>query len=135
MEVMVRDYQDSDLEEVNTILKEAFNIEKNSFESNEFHEIVATIDDKVCGYLLMTRVLNPIKNKYYYLLDYVSVLKECRGKGIGTKLLEYAEDIARGENAMYIQLTCGYQRVEAHKLYEKNGYIKRESDQFRKELV
>lgn len=133
--IIAREYRDSDLNEVNSILKEAFDIEKKNFESNVFHEIVVTLDDKVCGYLLMTKVLNPILNKYYYLLDYVSVLSEYRGKGIGTKLLEYAEEIARSESVMYIQLTCGYKRVEAHKLYEKNGYIKRESDQFRKELV
>ena len=133
--IIARDYRDSDLNEVNAILKEAFDIEKNNFESNEFHEIVVTLDDKVCGYLLMTKVFNPILDKYYYLLDYVSVLSEYRGKGIGTKLLEYAEKIAREGNTMYIQLTCGYERVEAHRLYEKNGYIKRDSDQFRKELV
>ncbi len=133
--IIARDYRDSDLNEVNAILKEAFDIEKKNFESNEFHEIVVTLDDKVCGYLLMTKVFNPILDKYYYLLDYVSVLSEYRGKGIGTKLLEYAEKIAREENTMYIQLTCGYERVEAHRLYEKNGYIKRDSDQFRKELV
>ena len=133
--IIAREYRDSDLNEVNSILKEAFDIEKKNFESNVFHEIVVTLDDKVCGYLLMTKVLNPILNKYYYLLDYVSVLSEYRGKGIGTKLLEYAEKIAKEDNTIYIQLTCGYKRVEAHKLYEKNGYIKRESDQFRKELV
>ena len=133
--IIARDYRDSDLNEVNAILKEAFDIEKKNFESNEFHEIVVTLDDKVCGYLLMTKIFNPILDKYYYLLDYVSVLSEYRGKGIGTKLLEYAEKIAREENTMYIQLTCGYKRVEAHRLYEKNGYIKRDSDQFRKELV
>ncbi len=133
--IIARDYRDSDLNEVNAILKEAFDIEKKNFESNEFHEIVVTLDDKVCGYLLMTKIFNPILDKYYYLLDYVSVLSEYRGKGIGTKLLEYAEKIAREENTMYIQLTCGYERVEAHRLYEKNGYIKRDSDQFRKELV
>lgn len=133
--IITREYRDSDLNEVNTILKETFDIEKKNFELDKFHEIVVTLDDKVCGYLLMTKVLNPILNKYYYLLDYVSVLSEYRGKGIGTKLLEYAEEIAKEENAIYIQLTCGYKRVEAHKLYEKNGYIKRESDVFRKELV
>ena len=133
--IIAREYRNDDLNEVNAILKEAFDIEKKNFESNEFHEIVVTLDDKVCGYLLMTKVFNPILDKYYYLLDYVSVFSEYRGKGIGTKLLEYAEKIAREENTMYIQLTCGYERVEAHRLYEKNGYIKRDSDQFRKELV
>ncbi len=135
MTVVVRDYLDTDLDAVNNILKEAFSTEKTNFKGEEFHELVASIDDKVCGYVLMTKVLNPIKNKYYYLIDYVSVLSECRKMGVGKKLLEEAERIAREENAIYLQLTCGYQRVAAHVLYEKSGFIKRESDQFRKELV
>ena len=135
MEVIVRDYQNSDLEEVNNILKEAFSCEKSNFKDDSFHEIVATVDDKVCGYLLMTKVLNPIKNKYYYLIDYVSVLSECRKMGVGKNLLEEAERFAKRNGAIYLQLTCGYQRTAAHILYEKSGFKKRESDQFRKELV
>ena len=135
MAIIVRDYLDTDLDAVNVILKEAFSTEKTNFQGEEFHELVASIDDRVCGYLLMTKVLNPIKNKYYYLIDYVSVLSECRGMGVGKKLLEEAERIAKEKEAIYLQLTCGYQRVAAHRLYEKSGFIKRESDQFRKELV
>ena len=135
MTMTVRDYLETDLDEVNVILKEAFSTEKTNFNAKEFHELVATVDDKVVGYLLMTKVLNPIKNKNFYLIDYVSVLSDYRGMGVGKKLLEEAEKIAREEETMYLQLTCGYQRKAAHKLYEKSGFIKRESDQFRKELV
>ena len=135
MAIVVRDYLDTDLEAVNNILGEAFSIKKANFSSPEFHELVASIDNQVGGYLLMTKVLNPIKNKYYYLIDYVSVSSEYRKMGIGKKLLEEAEKIAREEGAMYLQLTCGYQRIAAHKLYENSGFIKRESDIFRKELV
>ena len=135
MDIVVRDYKESDLDDVNYILDEVFSVKKDNFTGNEFHEIVVTINQKVCGYLLMTKILNPILNKYYYQIDYVSVLESYRGIGVGTKLLEYAEEIARREKTMYMHLTSGYQRKEAHALYEKCGFRKRESDQFRKELV
>ena len=135
MNVEVRDYRESDLDSVNSILKEAFDTNKKNFDDEIFHEVVACIDEKVVGYLLLTKVLNPVKDSYYYLVDYVCVDSNYRGLGIGKKLLTYAEDIAKSDNSIYLQLTCSRFRKEAHKLYESSGYIKRDSDIFRKELI
>lgn len=135
MDVIVDYYKEEYLDDINKVLKEAFNIEKSNFSGEEFKEIVAIVDNKAVGYLLLTKVLNPIKNKYYYLVDYVCVLSNYRGLGISDKLMKFAEDIALNDDAMYLQLTCGTQRVAAHKLYERCGYIKRDSDQFRKVLM
>ena len=135
MNVDVRKYEESDLEGVNKILGEAFNTSKNNFTDDIFYEVVACVDGNVVGYLLLTKVLNPVKDKYYYLVDYVCVDSNYRGYGIGKKLISYAEDIAKKDNAMYLQLTCSYFREAAHKLYESCGFIKRESDIFRKEIV
>ena len=135
MDVIVDYYKEEYLDDINKVLKEAFNIEKSNFSGEEFKEIVAIVDNKAVGYLVLTKVLNPIKNKYYYLVDYVCVLSKYRGLGIRDRLMEFAEDIAREDNAMYLQLTCSTHRVAAHRLYERCGYIKRDSDQFRKVLL
>lgn len=134
MDIVIELYKDEYLEQVNKVLKEAFNVEKRNFSGEQFKEIVAKYEGEVVGYLVLTKVLNPIKNKYYYLVDYVCVLSKCRGFGISDRLMEFAEEIARRDNAMYLQLTCSTHRVAAHKLYERCGYIKRDSDQFRKVL-
>ena len=134
MNIEVRDYKDEDLESVNRILEESFNISKKSINNDCFREIVSTIDGKVCGYLLLTKVLNPVKDKYYFLVDYVCVDSKYRNLGLGKKMLSYAEEVACSYNAMYLQLTCSTFRIEAHKLYESCGYVKRNSDLFRKEL-
>ena len=134
MNIVVDYYKDEYLEQVNKVLLEAFKVEKNNFKGEQFKEIVGIVDGEAIGYLLLTKVLNPIKNKYYYLVDYVCVLSEYRGLGVSDKLMEFAEKIAREDNAMYLQLTCGTHRLAAHKLYERCGYIKRDSDQFRKVL-
>ena len=134
MNIVIELYKDEYLEQVNRVLKEAFNVEKGNFSGEQFVEIVAKYEGEVVGYLVLTKVLNPIKNKYYYLVDYVCVLSKCRGLGISDRLMEFAEEIARRDNAMYLQLTCSTHRVAAHKLYERCGYIKRDSDQFRKVL-
>ena len=135
MNVIVRDYRNDDLDDVNCLLKESFSIEKRNFQDSCFREIVIEIDDKVVGYLLLTRVLNPIENKYYFLIDYMCVSENYRRKGLGRKLLDHVYEIAKGENAMYLQLSCSYFRVAAHHLYKSCGYFKRESDIFRKVIV
>lgn len=133
--VEVRNYKEEDLNKVNLILMEAFSHEKTNFNDANFKEIVALCDNTVCGYLLLTKVLNPIKNKYYYLVDYVCVSSEYRGNGIALKMLEYAENVAKEDGALYLQLTCSYSREAAQKLYIKAGFEKRKSNVFRKGLL
>ena len=135
MSIVVREYEDDDLNQVNKLLSESFSIEKNNFNDDNFIEIVSCVDNCVSGYLLLTKILNPVKNRYYFLIDYVCVSSKYRGLGIGVEMLKYAEEISRKNDAMYMQLTCSYNRIAAHRLYEKCGFIKRDSDLFRKELL
>jgi len=135
MNVTIRPYLASDLNSVNQILQSSFSCTKGSFASEEFQEIVADIDGIVVGYLLLTRVLNPIKNHYYYLVDYVCVDSNYRGRGIGKYLLDYAYQVAKAGGGMYLQLTCSRFRIAAHKLYAKCNFMKRDSDIYRKEII
>ena len=132
MNITIREYNDDDFDSVNEILKDAFGIEKGKVTGEDFTEIVAEVDHEVCGYLLLTDVFNPIRNDSYYLVDYVCVSKLFRGYGIGEKMMNYAYEFAKEKNAMYLQLTCGRGRIAAHHLYEKCGYVMRDSDIFRR---
>ena len=132
MNIEVRKYKESDLNDVNKILFESFSCTKNNFDDDCFKEIVILVDDVICGYLLITKVLNPIKNKYYCLFDYICISERYRGLGLGKKLLKYAEVVALEEAPIYLQLSCSYFRENAHKLYESCGFEKRESDLYRK---
>ena len=98
-------------------------------------ELVAEVDDTVVGYLLVTKILNPVENSKYFLVDYVCVKEEYRGNNIGKKLLEKVEYIGKQEKIVYIQMTSSRFRVSAHKLYINMGYEIRESDIFRKVIV
>lgn len=134
MNILVRKYQDKDLESVNKILNSAFEEQKSEFNDNNITEIVAEVDNLVVGYLILTKVLNPVKNRYYYLVDYVCVDDDYRGNGIGKELLSYAEEYAKSNKAIYLQLTCSTFRTSAHELYKKCGYKKRDSYLYRKGL-
>ena len=133
--IEVRDYCDTDLDQVNEILKDAFNDTKRNFKNNNFREIVACYDGKVVGYLLLTKILNPIKEKFYYLVDYVCVSSDYRRLGVARSMLDEVYNIAKENNALYIQLTSSRHREAAHKLYLSCGYVKRDSDIFRKDIL
>ena len=135
MDLKVRFLQDEDIPFVNEILNEAFSYGRGEVTGEDFSELVAICDGKVAGYLLLTRVLNPIKNRYYYLVDYVCVSSSFRGQGIGKALLDKAYQVAKEGEGMYLQLTCSRFRVAAHKLYEKCNFMKRDSDIYRKEIL
>ena len=47
-----------------------------------------------------------------------------QGKKYGTSLLNYAIELAKNEKCNVIELTSNFSREEAHKFYEKNGFIK-----------
>ena len=135
MEIVVRDYMESDLEKVNEILFEAFGVSKSNFKVENIRELVSVCDNEVSGYLYLTKVLNPIKNIYYCLVDYVCVSSKYRGTGTSDKLINYAIEVAKEMGANYLQLTSAPHRIGAHKLYERCGFKKRETDVFRKEIV
>ena len=135
MDVVVRKYESKDLEKVNEILKEAFNVEKGEFSDKCFTEIVSLCDGEISGYLYLTKVFNPIKNNCYCLVDYVCVSSKYRKTGTSDKLMEYAVKVAGEMGAKYMQLTCAPFRKSAHKLYERIGFRLADTDLYRKELL
>lgn len=58
-----------------------------------------------------------------YYIDTICVSKEARGLGIGTKLLQFAEQ--RGKELGYnkLSLNVEVEKVDARRLYERMGYV------------
>lgn len=132
--ISIRKYQKEDFLEVKNLISEAFSIERKEEDVFGYYEIVACLDDKIVGYLLLTKVLDPIVDECYFLVDYVCVKREYQNQKIGKMLMDEAEKIARENQASYMQLTCSRFRKAAHFLYEECGFVVRDSDIFRKVL-
>ncbi len=131
----VREYRMTDYFDVSRILEEAFGVTKaNVNPDNNYKEYVAVVDDVVAGYLVLTRVLDLVKGRPYYLVDYVCVAKSYRNLGLGQLLMERVLEVARKDKALYVELTSRKDRVAAHHLYEKVGFEKRDSYIFRRTL-
>lgn len=98
--------------------------------SNDYNLFVALVNDEVVGFISLHIY------QYVHLKDSLSritalcVDAEYRSFGIGAKLLAYAEEYIKGKGCKIIELTSGIQREDAHRFYERYGYIEK-----RKRLV
>lgn len=104
---------------------------KEMIDSPNHHLFVAeTSDAKIVGMVLVMIYRIPYVKKAY--LEDLSVDSSFRGKGIGTQLLEHAVSYANENGAAYIDFTSKPERASGNRLYEKLGFIKRETNVYRK---
>ena len=54
-----------------------------------------------------------------------------RGKGLGKDLMLFAIDYVSQKNISTINLTSSPERIAANKLYQKFGFVKRETNVYR----
>jgi predicted N-acetyltransferase YhbS len=58
----------------------------------------------------------------FMVIDNVIVKNGFRGLGVGRKLINYMEAVARTRNCYSIMLVSSFRRKEAHEFYEAVGY-------------
>ncbi len=56
------------------------------------------------------------------MIEHVITANACRGKGIGSKMLRFAIELAWSKDCYKVMLLSGVQRVDAHRVYEKLGF-------------
>lgn len=136
MNIEIRRYNIKDSYEVNMLIHSCFGIESKVYNLNNNQiGLVAVSEDIVTGFLIITKVFDPVTVLDHALVDYVCVSKEYQGNGIGHKLMEEVINISKEEGYSYIQLTSNKSRVTAHKLYESLDFKIRETDVFRRVIL
>ncbi|QEY16629.1 GNAT family N-acetyltransferase [Cellvibrio sp. KY-GH-1] len=58
----------------------------------------------------------------FAMIEHVITNSRCRSKGIGSRMLRFAVDLAWQKNCYKVMLLSGMQRTEAHRVYEKLGF-------------
>lgn len=136
MNCEVREFMSSDLESLNELLETTFNVKKTNKKScNDNLELIAFFDNKVIGYLVFSKLYDSVKDTYYGQINYVCVRDEYRNKGVATKLLDEVFLFSKKENISYIELTSNKKRIEANLLYKNKGFVIRDTNVFRKEIL
>lgn len=134
MEIVIRNYIDSDLTSLNELLKEAYGFTKKGNDRTNT-ELVAVLSNQVVGYLTVQVLHDSVIGCNYCYVNYVCVKKEYRNNKIATALFDKVFEICKNEKISYIELTSNPTRIEAHALYKGLGFNIRETDVFRKEIL
>ena len=89
---------------------------------NENNILVIKHDNKVVASLTYEERFEYVKNKKYYFISYLGVLKEYRRRGLATKLFDYLKEEIEKNNIDYIELTSGNHRKAAHYFYRSRNF-------------
>lgn len=140
---IIDEIEESDLKELQMILKKVFNNSKSYEEIQNLYKICKNNKDiHVLGYyikdnLVGTLTLNILtlpSGKDAMIWD-VATKEEYRRLGIATKLMNKAEEIVKKENIERIWLFSGTHRKGAHELYRKLGYDENRDKAFVKQIL
>ncbi len=135
MDIIIRSYEDKDYDAVSKIIFDSFGLKKSFCSSPSIYEFVSVIDNQVVGYFNLLEAKDIVLDIIEYHIGYVCVDIKYRGVGIGSKMMDFILKFAKENNISRLELTSGNNRIAAHKLYEKYGFIKRDTTVFRRELL
>lgn len=85
--------------------------------------------DNYVGMLTLGVYLSPTGSKAW--IEDVVVDRSQRGKGIGALLTRHAIDFAKEKNVQVLMLTSNPSRVAANALYQKMGFVRKETNMYR----
>jgi len=91
--------------------------------------LVARSDGAIVG--MLTLVLLPIPSGLRARIEDVVVDHSARGRGVGDALSRAALELAAKHGARTVDLTSRPSRVAANRLYERLGFVRRESVVYR----
>ncbi|WP_205660299.1 GNAT family N-acetyltransferase [Cognatitamlana onchidii] len=101
--------------------------------SNATELFVAQENNQILGTLTLVFYKIPTGDKVW--IEDVVVDAKARGKGVGKDLVLFAIDFVAKRQIKSINLTSSPERVAANKLYQKLGFVKRETNVYRLSLV
>lgn len=94
--------------------------------------LVAIDNDKIIGSLSIAIYLIPTGKKA--IIEDVIVDESARGKGVASRLMDRAIEIARENGVRKIELTSNPTRIAANKMYVKYGFKVRDTNFYRLDL-
>lgn len=115
-----------DIDSYSSFIKEIFDydINKEVIEKliRKNKVLIIKDSDKVVASLTLEERYEYIKNKKYYYVSYLGVLKNYRREGYASKLFDKVEELVKENNISYLELTSGNQRRIAHYFYKSKNF-------------
>ena len=89
----------------------------------------AVEDGRVLGMLTLVRY--PIPTGWHWVIEDVVVDSAARGKGVAEALSRHALAVAKAAGATAVNLTSRPSREAANRLYQRLGFVRRETNVYR----
>jgi len=89
---------------------------------SDIHILLAEENGQVIGLSVIYEIIKVLDGQPRLLIEEFVVLPDFRGKGVGSKMLDYIENIARGGNIQIVKVTTGT-KLKANDFYKKHGYV------------
>ena len=102
--------------------------------AGNYYIFVAISLDRIVGFAGVTKEMALEIEKDFFRIRAMAVSEAHQSKGVGSSLLRHIEGIASEQGVELFVLNSGFHRTEAHRFYERNGYIKT-SFSFSKEIT
>lgn len=80
------------------------------------------IDRRIVGYMVLAFVFSFEYGGRNAFVDELYVVPQYRGRGIGSRALQFAESVAREEQLVALHLEVSRSNPSAHKLYLRAGF-------------
>ena len=97
------------------------------------YRLVGAFENGECIGVIGFRVLHDLVHGRHFYIDDLVVSQEHRSRGIGAKLLQYAEETAARADCRKLRLSTGIENEAAKRFYEREGWNLR-SVTFKKQL-
>lgn len=90
-----------------------------------YYIFCAFVDNNLVGFVGTVQEIAFELDRDYLRIIGIAVSKSFQCNGVGTLLLKYIESFAKEKGFSVVALNSGLQRFDAHKFYEKNGFVKK----------
>ena len=130
-QINIREIETSDYNDIYLLNQELgylFSIEKVkdriSYITENTKDVILVVekDNEVIGYIHGSPYELLYNDSLINILGFV-VKGDYRNTGVGNELINSLEDWAKENGYIGIRLVYGYERTDAHRFYEKHGYI------------
>lgn len=142
-DMLIREFQTEDIPAIteltitlgyDTTIEQMTTRMKTIAQLDNYWTFVAVLDETIVGYIGLNKNYFWEQDGHFIRTQALVVNKDHRRFGIGQKLIEQAEKLARQINANLIVLNCGNrdERQSAHQFYPKMGFEAKSTGYFKK---
>src|SRR6476619_5408214 len=94
---------------------------RERLEQNESVIFIAFINEKAIGFIQLYPIFTSVDMQRSWLLNDLFIHPSARGRGVGTSLLDAAQDFGRTVQSKWLMLQTANDNYSAQALYKKNG--------------